>query len=153
MSILDSESLKQWALVAEIIGGAAIVITLVILVFELQQNTTAVQRATYSEITQSLDEWRYQLTLNPDVRAVFEKFDQQETLTSEEASIRVGLGRTLYSIYERAYWANEYGQVGEPEWARFERMICASLPRFWDGSSEFIYTEEFIEYINGCSAE
>ena len=144
------DKLKYWSLIAEIVGGVAIVVTLVILVYELQRNTSAIQRATYSEITESVDEWRATLTLNPEVRATLASLDNGEVLTPDQESIRLGRGRTLYSIYERAFWANEYGHVGESEWARFERMICRAVPRFWDEEGAFVFTDEFVAYIHAC---
>lgn len=147
---MNSEKLKLFATIAEIIGGVAIVVTLIILVLELQRNTVAVQRATYNEISQSINDWRSNLSFVPEVREVIAKLDSGDTLTPEQASIKLGVGRNLYSIYERAFWANEYDQVGEPEWVRFERMICISKELYWDEEGAIVFTEEFVRYVQSC---
>lgn len=41
--------LERLALLAEVVGGAAIVISLIVLVLEVRQNTAAVRASTYEE--------------------------------------------------------------------------------------------------------
>ena len=36
---------------------------------------------------------------------------------------------SLWGIYENAYLLNERGLLGEVEWGRFERLICAEVAR------------------------
>jgi len=46
--------LEKYALIAEIVGGFAIVLTLVILLLEVRGNTEAVQAATYRDVVESI---------------------------------------------------------------------------------------------------
>lgn len=147
---MESSSLKKLASIAEIIVGVAIVITLIVLVFELQSNTIALQRTSYNEISQSLENWRYTIGTNSDARDMIIRLDNGTELSPEQNVLRSDLSRNLYSIYERAFWANEYDQMGDSEWERFERTICSSRFRFWDESSSFIHTDEFAAFVRAC---
>ncbi|GJM12416.1 MAG: hypothetical protein DHS20C12_08190 [Pseudohongiella sp.] len=147
---MNSEKLGNLALIAEIAGGLAVIITLIILVVEVQGNTSAIQRATYDDISKSISEWRGNQFFNPEIRTVILKLNDGEQLSKDEDAIYQAVGRNLYSIYERAFWANDGGQVGDSEWARIERMLCSSRNRFWFGSSAELYTDEFVEFVNTC---
>ena len=46
--------LEKWALIAEIVGGIAIVISLIIVAIQVQQNTRAQDAATYQEVFRDL---------------------------------------------------------------------------------------------------
>jgi len=148
---MNIEKLQKWALFAEILGGAAIVITLALLVFELQRNTVAIDRATHSEITQSIIEWRRDFALNAEVRETMRRVRASQELSPDQLAILGGLGRNLYTNLERAFWASEYGQIGDSEWARFESSICNNVPILWDDSVPQYYTREFVEYVRACA--
>jgi len=145
------EKLQEYALIAEITSGIAIVVTLIILVFELQRNTVAIERATFNEITQSIIEWRRDLALDADVRETMRRYQAREELSPDQKAILGGLGRNLYTNLERAFWAREYNQIGESEWARFQSSICGNVVTFWDDSVPQYYTREFVEYVRSCS--
>ena len=147
---MNREKLQDWALIAEIVSGAAIIITLAILVLELQRSTVAIERATYSEIAQSIIDWRRDLALNGEVRETMRRYRENEELSPDQSSILGGLGRNLYTNLERAFWAREYDQIGESEWARFESSICSNIPVFWDDTVPQYYTLEFVEYVRAC---
>ena len=58
---MNSEKLQKWALIAEVIGGLAVVITLGIVAFELNQstkqqelNTSALEITAYQELINSI---------------------------------------------------------------------------------------------------
>jgi len=49
---LDRKKLQAWALVAEVISGIAVVATLILLAFEMRDNTNASQAQTYQLLMQ-----------------------------------------------------------------------------------------------------
>ena len=148
---MTQEKLQSWALIAEIVGGSAIIVTLVVLFFELQRNTVAIERATYNEITQSIIEWRRDLFMDADVRETMRRYQAREELTPDQSTILNGIGRNLYTNLERAFWAREYDQIGESEWTRFESTICSNAPTFWDDTAPQYYTREFVRYVRACA--
>lgn len=46
--------LSEWASIAEIVSGIAIIVTLVVLIAEVRGNTTAVRAATYQNVSDSM---------------------------------------------------------------------------------------------------
>ena len=55
---MNSEQLQKWALLAEVIGAAAVVITLIFLIVETRENTNAIQSQTYQALTAELNRSR-----------------------------------------------------------------------------------------------
>lgn len=53
---MENQQLQKWALIAEIIGGLAILATLVILVFEINASTQAMRAQTAQEIWNQLSQ-------------------------------------------------------------------------------------------------
>ena len=147
------EKLHAYALVAEIIGGIAIVISLIFLMLELRENTVAQQRATFNQLTETIDEWRNGWSLNPETRNIMSRLRNGEDVSPEEMLTVAAIRNQIYSIYERAYWGNEYGQMGASEWERFERMICAGRSTFWQDDMAFLFTTEFLNFVRFCPAD
>ena len=122
---MRTDQLQKWTLGAEIAGAVAVVITLGFLVFQMRENTNAVQAQTYQALMQELNDWRTQG--NDTERLILAQKHRQEgwqNLTRvEQRQIRM---RSLiqWSIYESAYFANERGVLGGREWIRFDRAIC-----------------------------
>lgn len=57
----------------------------------------------------------------------------------------------VFQIYEKAYFAEQYGVLGPNEWSRFELQICLQYPRAVSAqlvdSLRVILTADFMEYI------
>ena len=122
---MRSDQLQKWALGAEIGGAVAVLITLGFLVFQMRENTNALQAQTYQALTQELNDWRTHWS-DTERLILAQKHGQEgwQNLTRvEQRQIRM---RSLiqWSIYESAYYANQRGVLGEREWTRFDRAIC-----------------------------
>ena len=76
--------------------------------------------------------------------------EDHEPFEGEDRYIQLQMRSSLYQIYERAFWANEYGQMGQSEWQRFEGSICGAKARFWDSEFDPIFTTEFIAFVESC---
>ena len=57
---MRSDQLQKWALGAEIAGAVAVLIALGFLVFQMRENTNALQAQTYQALMQELNDWRTQ---------------------------------------------------------------------------------------------
>ena len=85
-----------------------------------------------------------------------DKADEQgwETLTREEQRVLRMPSVILWGIYESAYFANERGVLGDPEWERFYVAICRARTMaadMWDpeGFTPMVelLTPAFLAYI------
>ena len=138
-------SLRQ---LTEIFAGVAVVITLIILVFEVRQNTEVARAASYAESMDGLTQWRLTMASDPELAALWEAY----YLRGERAEdFRLNLlVSSLWGIYENAYYSNQRGLLGPSEWERFERQLCQNAPRDLP-VIENLLTEEFRTFsASGC---
>ncbi len=153
---MRSDQLQKWALGAEIAGAVAVVITLGFLTFQMRENTNAVQAQTYQALMEELNNYRA-LTVDPGLAEVEGKFrvGGWQGLTRVEKLQLRSRANIRWGIYESAYFANERGVLGEPEWERFVDGICrglladADLLEPEEGFTPMIelLTPEFVDYI------
>ena len=122
---MKTTKLQKWALVAEVLGGIAIVITLVFLVLETRANTNAIQVQTYQSLTAELNALRFEKTKTYNIGAylAYTKGSFKE-LTDQQKYRLIIVTEAIWGIYESAFYANERGVLGEDEWGRFEAAIC-----------------------------
>jgi hypothetical protein len=138
---MNERNLRNTALIAEIIGGIAIVVTLIFLVSETLKNTNAIQAQTYQNLTSQLSEFRRDQRAS-DMPEIFEKFrvDGLESLSAKERFKFFSLVGALWGIYESAYYARERGVLGDDEWTRFFSQICRRISGIdepiWDRDRE-----------------
>ena len=152
---VKKQNLRKLALVAEIISGIAIVVTLAILAIEMRGNTNAVRAQTYQTLMQQVNEYRLVL-INPRHVAANEKrreFGWDSLTRVEMQEIRIP-ALVNWGIYESAYFANQRDVLGEPEWQRFETAICrrySTNQYLWnpDGftSMNELLTTQFVHYV------
>ena len=158
---MKSEKLKSWALIAEIIGGIAVIVTLVFLVVETRENTNALKAQTYQDLMQQVNNFREIILNNKQRYELEEKLERDgwESLTrAEQQDLRLPI-QINWGIYESAYYANERGVLGEDEWVRFQIQIC----RNWESrnrlywyppdalSLDELLTPVFLSYVkNNC---
>ena len=121
---MGKEQLQKMALAAEVIGGAAVVITLIFLVLETRDNTQAVQSQTYLALTSELNRVRENV-LDPETARIFtDTLASGELPTSEsEALIFRQVYEAAFAIYENAWYAHRRGVLDDNEWGRFSQAI------------------------------
>lgn len=141
----------------EVLSIAAVLITLIFLIVEVRENTAAIRTESFGESISRLNDWRLELAADSNLTRLFVEFNSGEEINPdaiERQQIAFIIG-ALWSIYESAFYARDYGTLGESEWTRMEQMMCRqfdNLPArqgFWDGmlqnqlSTEFrIFVEE-----------
>lgn len=67
MSESKQDNLQKWALVAEIIGGAAVMITLVFLLLGIKENTQVTSASMFANTIDSLNEFEAGLLADPEL--------------------------------------------------------------------------------------
>lgn len=153
-----NQKLSDWASIAEIVSGAAVVVTLVFLVLGIRENTAITRAVGYESQMGDLNEWRRNLSQDEKLSRVYQRFvDGQVGELSPDEQFRLFLVlNDLWGIYESSYYDYQYGILGASEWGRFEVQICtlrsrmeASLSnatRKWTDSRR-ILTEEFADFV------
>jgi len=149
---IDREKLQYWALVAEIVGGFAVLVTLVLIVIGVGENTNAIKAATYDSLVADMGNWRMQNATNESL--LEGNFVQSTEGTDALSPIQLYQRRdayiSLFFIYERAFVQWEAGNLDDASWQRFEIAMCrTSAGRFEEAVGSFldtVTTEAFAEY-------
>jgi len=153
-----SLKLNEWASIAEIISGVAILVTIVFLVFEVKQNTNEVQAATHQEMINNLNGWRIALAGNQEVSGNFETLWQGGDWDEipKEQQTRLNYFMTpLWGMYENAYFGRKRGTIGDSEWSRWEKVVCqlyAMDKGMWQRRDR-VLSADFLEYLDRCKSE
>ena len=150
-----NQKLSNLASVAEIISSIAVVITLIFLTLGIRENTEVTRVATYDRNIDSLNEARGWIANSPELSTLYRAFLNDETATIEEPRITQLnlLMNAMFGVYEKSYFAYQYGHIGESEWGRFDMQICIQYSHMMTGQPILIESlrrssaPEFLDYI------
>jgi hypothetical protein len=153
--------LAKWVQIAEIVGAAAIVTSLVFVGFQIRESTTATYAATYDQLQADMVSWRIELATHPETVRAFRYFldpDSGESPDPNSAFVGKLAWEALVQIYERAYFAREYGRLNNEEWGRYRSGMCnSSNQEIWAraGLDGNIFSEKFWQevYVSDCETE
>ena len=156
---MKNEKLQNWALISEIVGGVAILITLVLLLLGIQQNTRAIRAATYDDLVADLANYNMTLTTDNEIdEIVFQvSAEGRESLTDRQRFQYMQINLVRFQLYERAYIQWIEGNLDDSLWERFKVRICAA-----SGGADFeeqvgsrlnsVTSQEFTQFrLNQCS--
>ena len=129
---MGHRTLQDWASIAEIAGGIAIVISLIYVGFELRENTRAIQAQTRQAFSaQDLTFFETALDQTVVARAVAKR-QAGEALSHLEQSQLATRQHLNFRIFEHAYYQYQKGTLEEGEWDRYARIIilviCTNKP-------------------------
>ena len=120
--------LSAYAQLAEIIASLAVLVTLMFLVGEVRRNTEVTRTSFYAETLGELNDWRMSLAVDPELSRAFWAYTSGDPVT-DDPSLDGRLQLILnvqWGIYEKAFFAQGRGLLGEAEWGRFQTQICGA---------------------------
>jgi len=149
---------RTWKETAEIVGVIAIVLSLVLVAYELRQNTL-MMRAQINQSRTEVAVSEQQATYNSDyIPDIIVKLDSGEPLTAQEM-LRYGTYlRAFLRNQDNAYWQFRQGLLDEniPRSIRYGvrnviggRQISIDV---WDGQKS-TYTDEFAKFVDDAIAD
>ena len=142
--------LEKWALVAEIVSGVAVLVTLVVLVVGVNDNTNVTRAAVYEDLMADLNQFNLAMVNDQALAALWLGDDDFADLDEAKASRLVLLNRVIFRIYEAAFFSYQNGSLADAQWSRFRETICNTKDRrdqdLWLATST-ILTAEFQSYI------
>ena len=150
----------NWKDIAELIGIAAIVVSLIAVVIELRQSTQELQFATLESTVGIYNNWRNKVIESDDVAEIWRKGTAGESLDPNQAlRFRLLLSELMYAhqaAYVRIARGAEYSEGQESTMRSTILSLLKSeavrerwkLDRF--GSA---YTEEFVEFVDSILPE
>ena len=150
-----NKKLSDWASIAEIVSGIAVLITLIFLVLGIRENTAVTRAAAFDRNIDSINQIAITLARDEELMRLFQYYQDDhldiDELSSEEWARVRAIVRSILRIYESAYYSNQYGTLGLSEWSRFERQDLSPPSRMdmvqWN-DIESVLTQEFANYVD-----
>ena len=147
------KSLAEWASLAEVISGIAVVVTVIFLIVEIRTNTEVTRASMYANNMNTLIDWRKLLIEDRDTARLWESYTaggfHEEDTTDQLRMLQ--LVANNINIYENAFYARQYGVLGSSEWTRFQRMSCVQYNWIIQSplaeSIEMVTTEQFRAFL------
>jgi len=152
-------SLENFALIAEIVGGLAVLVTLIFLTVELRSNAKTLKANTNAESYANWANVNETLSQHPDRVAISQAFDTNKSwndFTSEQqASIQI-FARALFQRFQSLHFKYDAGILDEAVWQQ-NLVWCSSLVSYpvwktiWDNEkTQPVFSAEFISAIEGA---
>jgi hypothetical protein len=145
-------SLQEWAHLAEIIGGIAIILSLIFVGLQVSENSKQVRSETAHNVTAGLQSWYNQMGGSAQVSAVFRKGKSDpESLSKDEAVQYLMSVHSVMLIYQTMYFLGAEGTLDEEMNTAMSSALKAALPTpgftwYWEQRSEY-FTKEFQAFV------
>jgi len=131
--------LSEWANAAEIIGAAAIVVSLIYVGIQVDDSTRAVRSAAANDTASALSAWYAQLGTNAQASTVFlNAMTNPDSLSREELFQFVVQMHGLMMEYQAAYYLSQEGTLDE----ELQESITATLLGVRDMPGFAIYWQQ-----------
>lgn len=125
---MSKQKLQDWASIADIVSGIAVILSLIYVGYELRQNTLAMEANSRQEFAhQDLTYLATALDSSVVARAIV-KVEAGQKLTALEKSQLINRQHMNFRVFENAYYQLQKGTLETSEWTRYrqiiQRLIC-----------------------------
>lgn len=149
--------LERWALVMEIVSGIAVVVTLILLIIEVRQNTVAVQASAFQSVSNSWTDFTAMIASDSELNRIYRTGrDAPESLAEGEDTERFGmLMLTVARRIENAFMLQQSGLLSDAQTSGF-RVVCQGILGTGGGAAWFKrvrrnFSPAFGEFVDrGC---
>ena len=120
------EKLQEYALIAEIVGAVAIVLSLVFVGIGIRENNDLNRYLAYDRNIASIISERDLMILNVDIMSMYRNYQAGDisNLTDTDRYRLIYVIRNTFGNYEKAYYSYSLNIMEDPEWTRYETQIC-----------------------------
>jgi hypothetical protein len=151
-------SLSQLADLGELLGGVAVVASLVYLAVQIRQNTRIVMAST---LHQNTDLWSslFLRLAEPDLaRAYVAGMAGQSDMRPLEYTQFFFICRSMFLAFENQYYQMRHGVLDSEAYAGYERSISTQVLafrgfRFWWELNRSMYSPEFGDHVDAMIAD
>jgi hypothetical protein len=136
----------------ETFGIAAVVASLILVAFELRQNTNAVQATAVQEATTVARDQILMSAQDPDITRI--GMTPYSELSDIDRRRAFWIDRSYWIGMQGLYRQNKLETLPEEEWRFWERVICANYhnresEELWPGNAATL-AEDFVKFVEGC---
>jgi hypothetical protein len=158
---MSNERLQKWALIAEIIGGIAIVMSLIFVGYEVRNSAAETRQAaevtraaTVLQLKQAWVDFNLMQAANPELGRVYDLRNEvgYENLNPKDRLLFTAQLRAILHNLSNAYYQYRVGTLEQEQWDPLQRDIddMASDPSFWSvwDNWNHIYDDPFRDLVN-----
>jgi len=145
--------LSEWASLAEVVSGIAVLVTLVFLIMGIRENTDVTRASMYDSSLMSLNDLERTAMADPDLLRVYMAWvtGQAVRLEGDDRNRLSLLVVAQFRVFDSVHSRQRYGLLGESEWQRFRPIICTAYGRAQEAGLELQVTQmtssSFSEYV------
>ena len=150
-----NQKLSDWAAIAEVVSGVAVVVTLLLLFLGIRDTNQITRASMYSDVIEGLNELDRDIYRDAELNELWGKFLTGQDLADISGQERLRLFsmiRVLFRNYDQAFIAVQNGVIGNSEWQRFEGPICSFFDRARDIGVNILESDnlraDFLEVIS-----
>ena len=148
-------SLAEWAQIGEIVGMIAVVLSLLLVAFSINQNTNALQGGTEDYIFERHAEWQSMLVSDASLAAIMVKQQADVELTAVEAIRWDRYMLNLLDVWAMAHERHQQELLSEQQWqgwndyfiAAFSGETEALTVQDWQ-ALEYGFSKDFWQHVN-----
>ena len=154
---MNSEKLSDWASIAEIVSGIAVLVSLIFIIQELGRNTDAVEAATLQAAMDASNEFLLTLLETPELLPILQKGNQEySSLTPEETLTYTFIMRNQWARFQSNFSQWRRGVMDESDWEFYKKIFCdvssnEGIVQSWSSHRDFLRAD-FAEYVESCEA-
>jgi len=147
--------LEKWSLVSEMVAALAVVVTLIVLVLEIRENTSAIRATAILEVNKIARD--HLLTMWTDAEA--NRIDQigsqnLDALSPEERQRFYWNVRSFWLGMQTVYRQYVLGTLPEEEWQVYYKVICNNIAypgtrELWNGDEDSLIPQ-FVDVVESC---
>ena len=163
---MSDSKLQRWALTAEIIGGAAIVISLLFVGYEVRQSTKeaalnrkALELATYQNLIQSIHELNALVIDSPGFAELFVDTENYETMSkSDQQKINTYL-MSVYRHGDLAYFQFKQRVIEKEQLDSILKRVTFTITDrpagklIWDARKQDVFSKDYTDYVDTLMKE
>lgn len=138
--------------IADLVGAAGVVVTLVYLAAQIRQNTISTRTSSYQAVVEALSDWSRSAGLDPTVAKLLAEGQRNlDALSSEQRAQFVLLQVSLFRNYENIFYQHEQRAIDDVVWEgwslRMRRSFSAAGVRAWWAQDRRAYSAPFRKFL------
>ena len=150
-------NLTEWAAVAEILGMVTVIVSLLLVVRSISQNTAAMHTANDNFIYERQDAIITTLVTDPSMAELYIKHQNKEQLSEVE---HVRMWNQLFRdmlMWELAFARLEEGHLSAAQWSDWDKayslQFLSEFPPSWWAEARPLVDDGFAEHVDALYAE
>ncbi len=153
---MTKRSLADWAAISEIIGTAAVIVSLLVVAFTVSQNTKVLRAANDNLLFQIQDSIVSALANDPSLASIYLKQENGEPLNDVEYERFWHQGFRDLLVWELAYVRHQEGLFSDAQWDSWNKAYSFEFPAmygeaFWAEARQWV-RNDFAAHVDAAYA-